>query len=195
MTREEIQDRLTTLYDGQEATNIAKFLLLDLFGKLSAFSDEELLEIESAVERLSKGEPLQYVTGKAHFLDLILSVGQEVLIPRPETEELAGMAINFIRKRMLGSVIDVGTGSGCIGLAIKKKLNEVNVFAVDYSKEALAIAQKNAKMHQLEVVFQQLDFLNKDQRKMLPAVDFIVSNPPYISLEEKKINAQKRSGL
>lgn len=139
---------------------------------------------EQCLDRLVQGEPIQYITGYSWFYDLKLTVTPAVLIPRPETEELADWIIRDIHEGLRTTspdIIDIGTGSGCIALALKKHLPGAHVTATDISADALGIARANAAIHGLEINFLQHDFLHDP----LPArYDLIVSNPPYISHAE-----------
>lgn len=138
---------------------------------------------------LKKNKPIQYILGKCVFFDLDFIVNKNVFIPRYETEELVSWIIkdysNFNKKL---NIIDICTGSGCIAIAIKKKLLNTNIYALDISKKALKIAEKNALYHKIKILFFQLDILKKSfLTTSFPLLDIIVSNPPYVRLSEKKI--------
>lgn len=136
------------------------------------------------IDELNTGKPLQYVLNEAWFCGMKLYVNENVLIPRPETEEL----VEWIVTDNIGaniSVLDIGTGSGCIAIALKKKLPLAKVYACDISTGALKIAARNASRNGTDVVFFQTDILLREQRSLLPAVDVVVSNPPYIPFSEK----------
>ena len=128
-------------------------------------------------------EPIQYIFGETDFLDFKIKVTPSVLIPRPETEELVHW---IIEKRIPNNsrILDVGTGSGCIALALKKRLKNCNVFGVDISAEALEVARKNGKINKLHVDFFQADILKWEQIQW-EKFDVIISNPPYVRLSEK----------
>ncbi len=180
--RRDIIEKLSQVYDYGEATLMAKYLMDDMFS--DGISDEVLLD--AAVHRLMKHEPLQYVTGKAYFLDFVFYVDSNVLIPRPETEELVMAVVSYINKQNVKHLLEVGTGSGCIAIAIKKMCPEVTITAVDISEGALKIAKRNALHLGVEVDFRLMDFLDESLWPSLPAVDLLVSNPPYISYAEKQ---------
>lgn len=146
--------------------------------------ESELLEYSRFVKRLKKGEPVQYIMGYTWFMELKIQLGPEVLIPRPETEEL----VNLLLERSNGSkylqIHDACTGSGCIALALKHYLPYASVSGSDVSQDALNLAKHNAKKLDLAVEFTQYDLLSLTQ---LPqSVDVLVSNPPYITIDEKE---------
>lgn len=194
MTYDDIWRRLAGAYDQREARAVARMLIEEKFGLsfadiicggVEALSDAGTQWIEAAVERLEQGEPIQYVLGWAWFCGLRFGVKPGVLIPRPETEWLvdtvcAGSSAQNARKLR---VLDIGTGSGCIALSIKRRLPEAYVEAWDISPEALAIAADNARSLDLDVAFRQQDALNLTPDA--DAWDVIVSNPPYICQRER----------
>jgi release factor glutamine methyltransferase len=144
--------------------------------------------LQSAAQRLSTGEPYQYICGSAEFFDLKLWVNKYVLIPRPETEELIRQVILEYgnTKRRPSSILDLCTGSGCIALALKKQFPEAHVVATDYSPRALKTAEYNSYVHQLPVELIKNDLLSEE----LPfsyLFDCIVSNPPYVTKEDKTL--------
>ena len=148
-------------------------------------SVEQRLAFEKAATELAAGRPIQYITGKAWFMGEPYTVNDQVLIPRPETEELVDWIIEYaeIKGKAL-RILDIGTGSGCIAIAIKKALPEAKVSAIDISTNALKIAASNADGLNTEIEFIPLDILNT---AFLPdQYDVIVSNPPYIPLQEMK---------
>lgn len=135
--------------------------------------------VEGDLERLMAGEPLQYVLGNAPFMDLMLRVDPRVLIPRPETEELAGYLIDRYRYAPPRTAADIGTGSGCLALALARAWPQTRIWACDVSPDALAVARENAGALGLadRVTFRQTDLLNG----FAPAsLDLVASNPPYI---------------
>ena len=144
--------------------------------------------IEKIVSRLKKHEPIQYVMGETEFYGLRLKVNPAVLIPRPETEEL----VNLILAQNIkpdARIIDVGTGSGCIALALKSVLNEAEVYGLDISEKALGTAAENAKFNRLDVTFLLRDILDW-KCQTWPTFDVIVSNPPYVRNSEKQMMEQ-----
>jgi release factor glutamine methyltransferase len=148
-------------------------------------SNEEIKQLTNIVNRLKQHEPIQYILGFAPFMHLRLKVNQSVLIPRPETEELVNLVINhFHSKSSASTVIDIGTGSGCIAIALAKSLSNSTVYAVDISTKALDIAKENALKQRANIHFVQRDFIaDKDLFNNLQ-FDCIVSNPPYIKKSE-----------
>lgn len=212
MTLHKAQQQLTTslhnLYDNREAANIADLVMEHITGmrkidrimhKQSPLQPEQLTQMQQYTQELLTHKPVQYVLHEAWFYGLRFYVDENVLIPRPETEELVAWIVEEARSqrsevRGLKSentsdfrlqtsdlvLLDIGTGSGCIPISIKKKLPQAEVYACDVSEQALAVASKNAITLQTPVHFLQADFLNTSTWPDLPAVDIIVSNPPYI---------------
>lgn len=182
---------------GGEARAAAKALVGDVlcltptqialaFDKSVAQADAQRLL--AMAERVAKGEPLQYVTGVCQFAGLQLSVGPGVLIPRPETEGLADLAIGWAGGRDGLRVLDVGTGSGCLALALRQALAAPEVMAVDASDDALRVAQTNADRLGLDIDIFKLDILSPQADDMARAdgpFDIVVSNPPYVRLSER----------
>ena len=141
-------------------------------------------EIGKIVERLKSYEPLQYILGETEFFGLKLKVAPGVLIPRPETEELVQWIVESVKDKPV-SVVDIGTGSGCIALALKNELKDARVTGIDFSETALKMAHANARENQLPVSFVQADILNWEKYNWEP-FDIIVSNPPYVRELEKR---------
>lgn len=143
----------------------------------------------SGLAQLKQGCPIQYVLGKTSFMDLELEVNEHVLIPRPETEELVKWIISDYKTNQDNvKILDIGTGSGCIAIALSKNLPNAEVQGIDISENALLVAVSNAEKHQSSVVFSQGDMrslvLSEEEYSV------IVSNPPYV-LEKEKIEMQK----
>jgi len=181
-------------YDDREARAISQLLIehITQYAKLDVlmYANEMLSEAQmqtyhAALERLQQLEPIQYVLGYAWFMNKKLAVNNAVLIPRQETEEL----INLIKEHHASdaplSILEIGTGSGCIAIALKAHFKAANILAVDISEAALAVAKENAKQQHCSIDFQQVDFLNLDEHLVFPKFDIIVSNPPYIPIQEK----------
>lgn len=153
--------------------------------KDDSISAAQQLAFETAGKALLKGRPIQYITGKTWFMGEPYIVNEQVLIPRPETEELVDWVIEYaaIKGKAL-RILDIGTGSGCIAIAIKKALPEAIVSAIDISTSAIKIAEANAAALKADIEFIALDILNT---AFLPGqYDVIVSNPPYIPMQEMK---------
>ncbi len=172
---------------------IARMLLEDLFGVANVQTDRELTRVEwnkvlQAMERLNQGEPLQYVTEIAHFYGLKFRVNRSVLIPRPETEELVFAVIAMLKKDLRKDlrILDIGTGSGCIGLTIKHVFPGVQVTVMDKSKEALEVCRSNSERLNSPVTL-ILDDITKPSTSEIQGGKwhYIVSNPPYIRETEK----------
>jgi len=152
-------------------------------------------------QRLLQHEPVQYIVAHTWFCGMKLYVDSNVLIPRPETEELVDWIVKDIKAKGLPvfkkqpaeadkttelKIIDVGTGSGCIALALKNAMPAAEVWGCDVSEEALNVARRNGSELDIRVDFQGINFLDEAQHKLLPAVDIIVSNPPYIPANDKE---------
>ncbi len=188
-----IEDELAGLYPASEIEGFKRIILEEVCGwdftaqvlrrneKIDEISFEKIREI---VRRLKKFEPVQYIIGKTWFCGLKLYVNPSVLIPRPETEELADW---IIRKNSVvnGAILDVGTGSGCIALALKAGMKNCRISGVDISAKALDVAKQNAGLNGLDVDFFCADVLNWQNYKW-EKYDIIVSNPPYIRESEKE---------
>ncbi|MBS0655090.1 MAG: peptide chain release factor N(5)-glutamine methyltransferase [Verrucomicrobia bacterium] len=145
--------------------------------------ETELLLIRQRLSRLAKNEPLQYIEGQVSFYNCLFHVNRSVLIPRPETELLIDTIVKELQKRTLkGKTLwDVCAGSGCIGIAIKKALPELQVVLSDISRDALDVARKNSAENGVDVAFVEGDLLTPFDGTM---ADFVVSNPPYVSAQE-----------
>ncbi len=155
--------------------------------KNAAITHKEESELQELTERLMQHEPVQYVLNETWFCGLKFYVDKNVLIPRPETEELVEWIITnckFPIDKL--KILDIGSGSGCIPIALKRKLRKAEVWSCDISEAALVIAKKNANDLGVDVNFFQLDFLDKDQRQKLYSFDIIVSNPPYVPENDKE---------
>jgi release factor glutamine methyltransferase len=191
---------LCKVYELDEAVSIAAIAMEDAFGippkKITdnqPFSEENQEKMAVICRRLLEHEPVQYVLGKTLFLGLSLKVSPAVLIPRQETEELVAWVIETIkneRQPPILRILDVGTGSGCIPISIKKRLPELEVHTLDISPAALEVARDNAALNQTEIHFHQTDILKKQAWNSLPEFDLIVSNPPYITQKEKSLLAK-----
>lgn len=152
--------------------------------KNEKLNKESVKEIYAVIERLKKYEPIQYVLGETEFFGLKIKVAPEVLIPRPETEELVQWVLDS-KIPEASDILDIGTGSGCIALALKSQKKKAVVSAVDISPDALKIAGENARLNKLDVTFIQADILNFEETKW-EKYDIIVCNPPYIRELEKE---------
>ena len=158
-----------------------------MVNKEQALSESEKIAFTAVLEKLKKQIPIQYILEEAFFYGLKLYVNDNVLIPRFETEELVELIVQTTTQNKPNYILDIGTGSGCIALALKKELNATNVFAVDVSSEALEVAQKNATQTNLLIQSLLMDILQETKWEHSPFLDIIVSNPPYIPLSEKAL--------
>jgi len=184
---QQITDAISTHYDATEARAIA-FRCLDLGWNLSSMDVILKKEVELPADwsgrltRLSAGEPLQYVMGKTYFRDHLFAVNSETLIPRPETEELVDLVLRHVQDNV--SILDVGTGSGCIPISLKLERPSLQVEAWEISIGALEMARQNAQNLQAEIEFKLQDLFSWPTS--VGMWDVIVSNPPYVTEEEKK---------
>lgn len=193
-----IQHALKDLYPKNEILSFTRLIMEDvcgipphhlLFGKGKELSDTEKLEVEEIVEQLKKYRPLQYILGKTNFYGRTFRVNPSVLIPRPETEELVEQILNDPDNgpdRQL-TVLDIGTGSGCIAVTLAKEWVQADVIATDVSPEALVTARENARLLHASVTFIRTDILltEKAEADIPFFFDLIVSNPPYVTEREK----------
>ena len=188
MEYETLWHRLTPLYETSEAKAIIRWVLDVRFGlsmadilcgKVNELSATDKKDMEDIMQRLEKGEPVQYVIGVADFYGRQFHVAPGVLIPRPETEELCRWIVEESRNKSF--ILDIGTGSGCIAITLALEMPEAKVTAWDISDDALQIAQKNAKTLGAGIRFEQQDILNYPPDG---CYDLIVSNPPYIQPKE-----------
>lgn len=146
-------------------------------------------QIHKIVAEISSGLPIQYILGQTHFSDLNIEVNKDVLIPRPETEEMVEH-IKARTKDPIHRVIDLGAGSGCIALALKKYFPDAEVWGVDISRKALRVAEKNGRKNNLEVNWSELDLLNPNSMEQSLLFDLVVSNPPYVMNSERELMAR-----
>lgn len=186
-----IKQKLQGYYTESEAVSIAKLLLTQVFGmpvielyagKDNSFSAKEQKQLDDILIRLQNYEPVQYIIGVEDFYGLTFEVDPNVLIPRPETEELVDWIIQENRNAGL-RVLDIGTGSGCIAVSLAKNLEDVEVTAWDVSEGALRVAARNCRRNGVDVRLEQKDILQLSSSDRY--FDIIVSNPPYIAEKEK----------
>lgn len=194
--------RLGTVYRESEALQITRMVFEKITGRSRldivttpghALTSEEEQTLEKALSQLLQHRPVQYVLEEAWFLDFPLRVTEGVLIPRPETEELVTWMLEDLnmvgatppRNEDTRTLLDVGTGSGCIAIAIKKKIPSARVIALDKSARALVVARENARRNGVALEFLKADILAQGPIRELPIPDVIISNPPYIPEGEK----------
>ena len=188
-------NNLRTIYPEGEASQITDWVIEHLTGSKKAermiyknadLTEQEEKQLQQYTERLLNREPVQYVLNESWFCGLKLYVDKNVLIPRPETEELVEWIISNCKFPVDElKILDIGTGSGCIPISLKRRIRKAEVWACDISEKALAVAKRNADALGADVNFMQLDILGKEQRNQLPEFDIIVSNPPYVPEKDK----------
>lgn len=199
MTLQDLKDvyktELSAIYDAGEITELFAVFTTEFVG-LSRMEQRRSLDLIltedqtkvliQALNELKSGKPFQQILGKTEFYGFDFIVTEDVLVPRPETEELLELAIGQINrihttKRTL-KILDIGTGSGIIPIILKKHFPEAKVCAVDFSQKALEVAQKNAALHNVDINFIHADYLNSE---LSDVFEVIISNPPYIGQNEK----------
>ena len=188
------QEELATLYNSSEITELFSIFIEKStgFNKIQQrqlaqdhLSETQLSDLNSALSELKTGKPFQQILGETEFYGFQFFVDENVLIPRPETEELLELAIHKIQNSKLKlqdlKIVDIGTGSGIIPIVLKKYFPDAEISAVDFSEMALKIARKNAEFHEVEINFLHQDYLSEN---LTEVYDVIISNPPYIGMEE-----------
>jgi release factor glutamine methyltransferase len=197
MTYNELWRQLAQIYDEGEAKAIARMTYEECFGltlsdiylgKDTQLSADCQTELEEIAKRLMQGEPVQYVLARADFCGRTFMVNKHVLIPRPETEGLCQWIKNTQKEpSLLCTLLDIGTGSGCIAITLAAEMPEAEVTAWDISAEALIVACENAKRTHVHVSFEQVDILHLPSSviHLTSAFELIVSNPPYICNKER----------
>ncbi|SIQ57743.1 release factor glutamine methyltransferase [Chryseobacterium sp. RU37D] len=186
---------LSKLYTDSETSFLASVFIEKTVGfdnfQQRRFADRELLtedenNLQKIISKLKTGKPYQQILGETDFYGMTFFVNENVLIPRPETEELLEFAIDKVQRLLINlenfKILDIGTGSGIIPLVLKKHFPQAEVTSIDFSKKALEVAKKNSNFHQLEINFIHADYLNFDLDENF---DIIISNPPYICIEEE----------
>lgn len=156
--------------------------------KTEHINQSDLIKIYKCCIDLKKHKPFQYIIEETDFFGLKFKVSPDVLIPRPETEELVEMILkDYGTEKNNLNILDIGTGSGCIAISLKKNIPDADVWAIDISVKALEIAEHNAKLNNTAVIFSEVDVLNPDVEYQLDSYDIIISNPPYIAKSESKL--------
>ena len=191
----EFKQHLGIIYDPNEIEALTLLVINELTGtskaKIKAFPEQEVtcIEVEklnTILKRLQNGEPVQYIFGHTEFYGLPFNVNPSVLIPRPETEELVEWALSsVVNSEWAGNILDIGTGSGCIAISLKKNLSNASVSAVDISPDALKTAKQNAGLNNVDVIFINDDILNIKSKIENSKFEIIISNPPYVTLHDK----------
>ncbi|WPU91943.1 peptide chain release factor N(5)-glutamine methyltransferase [Mucilaginibacter sabulilitoris] len=206
---------LNKVYEANEVEAITLLAISEISNLskayIKAFPEKELnndqaLKLKDTLNRLQTGEPIQYILGRTEFYGLPFLVNSSVLIPRPETEELVEWILYSLGERQKederqkakgerfgkqaeNNILDIGTGSGCIAISLKKNLPGARVSAIDISESALQTAKANAELNEVDVNFINVDILDpqlKTQNSKLSIYNIIVSNPPYVTLDDKK---------
>lgn len=194
LTREYIYNSLKDLYPPEECRSIATIVCRDVLnlseldiytGKYINLSEEKRRLLENSLVRLLNSEPIQYILEETEFYGLRFFVNKNVLIPRPETEELVELILKEHPQPTDLKILDIGTGSGAIAIALAKHMKNSSVAAWDISYKALDIAVMNAKANSVDIEFRMVDILN--EYPLTETFDIIVSNPPYIAEREKAL--------
>ncbi len=190
---QQFQNLISKTYETDEARSIAQLVFKDVLGYNTIqliLNENELLpaaifeQLDQIAHLLNQHQPVQYILGHEEFMGLDFIVNNSVLIPRPETEELVEWILKDQVKSNTITILDIGTGSGCIAISLKKNIPSAIVDAIDVSEEALIVAQKNEKRNKVEINFTNADILKYDLQK---SYDVIVSNPPYVLEKEKEL--------
>jgi len=199
MTVADIQNKfkteISTLYTGSETDFLFSVFVEKVLGLNQIqirmnndlkLSDENKKQFENIISELKTEKPYQYILGETEFYGMHFFVNENVLIPRPETEELLELAINRIQSSKLDidqlKILDIGTGSGIIPLVLKKHFPKAEVHSIDFSEKALEVARKNAAFHSLDIHLIHADYLSFELNENY---DVIISNPPYIGMDEE----------
>lgn len=214
----DLKIKLEKIYNEREADNITDWIFENVthlkkaerrINQNSEMTETQFHLLQKYSEELLQHKPVQYVLNEAWFFKRKFYVNEDVLIPRPETEELVEWIIKDIREKIVNdskrpperairagiNIIDIGTGSGCIPVSLKKELPGTHITGIDASEKALSVAGRNAKELIAEINFLQIDFLNKAERESLSQYDIIVSNPPYIPIKERETLAKNVTGF
>ncbi|PKV52133.1 release factor glutamine methyltransferase [Aquimarina sp. MAR_2010_214] len=192
--RVDFVNSLSGIYDSEEILSFFYLLSEEILGLKRVdvamhldkiLSIDEQASFDKARKRLEKQEPVQYIIGETYFYGIPFMVNEHVLIPRPETEELVDWIIGDQKKgKQSKTILDIGTGSGCIAISLAKKIPEAKVYAMDISEQAIQVAKYNAKKNKADITFIKADVLEIEE--LFQDFDIIVSNPPYVRELEKK---------
>lgn len=197
--RQQFHCTLETLYPNEEIDSFF-FILTERWLQINRLklalepyyrvTEKQQSKFLKALKRLEAYEPIQYIVGETHFFSLPIKVNKHTLIPRPETEELVQWILDDTQKLEPSciNILDIGTGSGCIAIALAKHLPEAKIYALEVSEKALQIAQANAELNQVKVSFEQENILSPTEAHVFSNLKFdvIVSNPPYVRQLEKQ---------
>jgi release factor glutamine methyltransferase len=193
---------LRQIYTEKESDSIARLIMEHLGYQLSdillhpdqAPSPSTVEQINEFVAEIPTGKPIQYILGQTYFCDLKIAVDNNVLIPRPETEEMVEH-IKALTPQPPLTIIDLGTGSGCLALALKHYFPDAEVSGVDISKGALSVARENGRLNNLLINWEEMDLLNEHSWHRAHSFSLVVSNPPYVMNNEKKGMAKNVIGF
>ena len=188
-----IHQQLDALYPSGELRELIRWIMEEVAGippyRLllldDVLTDKQRLQIEVIVDRLAKKEPIQYILGETTFCGLPFHVSRDVLIPRPETEQLVRLIVNDFSSCLSPRILDIGTGSGCIAISLASLLPASCVTALDISSSALRVAADNATLNHVSVSWTCVDIFSSEAESCLEQYDCIVSNPPYIMEHEQ----------
>lgn len=196
--KQTFQQALTTLYPNEEVDALF-FIAIDHLWNFSRIdymlnsrdnlNNNQIKEASEFISQLKTGAPIQHIIGYTEFFDLNFKVDKNTLIPRPETEELVSLILNK-HNNSPKTLLDIGTGSGCIPISLKYHRKDWNIYSCDISEDALKIAKQNAKDLAVEVGFIHTDILKFKEYSNFPNCDIIVSNPPYVTQTEKTLMHQ-----
>lgn len=190
-----LNESLSGSYEKREASKVSDLIIENLTGlskterlihKEKELTKQQHQQLQDFTQQLLQHKPVQYVLHEAWFFGLKFYVDGNVLIPRPETEELVELILKQSHLKH-PKILDMGCGSGCIAIALKKKLPAATIFGLDISTEALSISKKNASINHVNIEFIEADILNLGEDLVLPDFDIIVSNPPYIRNSEASL--------
>ena len=188
---------LDSMY-GKEEVDSFFFMLIDFYYKVSRiqlamdfdYAIDSYEKIINALELLKQQMPIQYIIGETEFYGLPFKVNENTLIPRPETEELVEWVLKQVDKNESITILDIGTGSGCIAISLAKNLPNAKIYALDVSAKALKMAKQNADLNDVNVKFLETDILTVGHAELVSVshkFDIIVSNPPYVREQEKEL--------
>lgn len=187
-TESELQNLTNWIFEKQLKLNATEIILDETI----RVNQSDLIILEQMCYKLKEHQPIQYVLGEAEFYHLKFKVNKNVLIPRPETEELVDLIIKKQKKGKEINILDIGTGSGCIPISIKKNIPDANVYSLDISDDALEIAKSNAVKNKVDVNFFKADILSDTISEVIlnqtkdKKIDILISNPPYVLNSEKR---------
>lgn len=191
-----IQSELLGFYPENEIFGLTKIIFSDAFNistidllvkKNNILEVEQQKKLNEIISKLKNNEPIQYILGFTEFYGLKFNVNDNVLIPRQETEELVDLIISENKNKKNLKVLDIGTGSGCIAISLAKNILNSKVYTIDISKDAIKLAKTNSLENNTQITFIQKDILKEKNINIVDKYDIIVSNPPYVTVSEKKL--------